>query len=61
MSQLFREVYSEINFLEMLRDNNSELAEVFPFIPMSFEEIPPEGMDFSNYASLLENPGIEYK
>lgn len=61
MSQLFREVYSEINFLEMLRDNNSELAEVFPFIPMNFEEIPPEGMDFSNYASLLENPGIEYK
>jgi len=61
MSQSFREAYSEINFLEMLRGKNDQLFDKFPLYPLDFSELPSAGPDFDSYASLLVNPGIEYK
>ncbi len=61
MSQLFRSVYSEFNFLEMLRGNNPTLFELFPFYRLSFKDMPSPGPDFYNYADLLRNDGISYK
>jgi uracil-DNA glycosylase family 4 len=61
MSELFRAVYSEMNFLNMLRGRNTDLSGMFPFIPANSEGLPPPGIDFINYSELLSNPGIDYK
>jgi len=61
MSELFRQSYSEIKFLNVLRGRETELFDMFPFYKMDFVEMPAPGIDFENYASLLSNPGIEYK
>ena len=61
MSEEFRSVYSEIEFLNILRGKESPLFDSFPFYDSSFEGLPGIGIDFENYASLLHNPGINYK
>ena len=61
MSELFRSLYSELNFLEMLRGNNPELFNMFPFYRLNFKDMPVTGIDFNNYADLLKNDGISYK